>query len=146
MSMYYCHKCARELGIITAVDPSNLALNQYQFDKFVKHTTPEKFYPKNSVFLTSGLDNYKNYLVSGTNSGCIEINDDNQYNLIFFAGIETGLCFENDKFVSPCSGIMVVLSDDSGHIHGFPSDFQPESRRCVNCGKLVPFDPRKLIT
>lgn len=138
---YYCHKCARLKGYISPIDPSELERSQYQLEKFIKHTAPDRAYPTNSVFNDSNGETYQSYMVSAAASGCLEIDDQGRKNLIYFAGKETALRYEDGIFAATCSGVTVVCGESSGHIHAFPSDFHPESRNCDCCGDSVPFDP-----
>lgn len=142
MSTYYCHECARQYRHISPVDPSALTANQYQLDKFVKHTAPTGVYPTNSVFYDNSWSGYQNYMVTVAASGCLEVDNYGRKNLIYFAGEETGLRYDNGSFTAPCSGVMLVCGESVGYVHAFPIDFSPESRICAQCGKLVPFDPR----
>jgi hypothetical protein len=145
MSTYYCHRCARRAGHVTPVTPPAAPGGQYQLDKYVKHTQPTGVYPVNSVFADPSWGAYQNHLVAAAASGCLEIDTQGRKNLIFFAGEQTGLRYDNGHFTAPCSGVKVVCGEDAAKVHGFPSDFQPESRACATCGEPVPFDPRTYI-
>jgi hypothetical protein len=144
---YYCHNCARKLGHVAPVAPSTLGVstypNQYQLDKFIKHTTSTGLYPNYSFFQDPTWGSYLGHLVSTLASGCLEIDDAGRKNLIFFAGSTTGMQFMNGQFVAPCNGVMAVLTESSTHCHAFPSHFHPESQTCATCGTPVPYDPRK---
>ena len=150
MSKYYCHECARNLGLIVPVDSSTLEANpggkypyDYQWEKYVKHTVPTEIYSINSVFLNSTWNSYQHHMVSAMASGCLEIDDWGRKNLILFAGSTTGMQYNNGMFASTCSGVMAVLTENSTMVHAFPCNFHPESRSCEKCGRPVPFDPRK---
>ena len=143
MPEYYCYKCARNKGHIAPIDPSAINATPYQLEKYLKHTAPTGIYPKNSVFNDPSWQSYKDYMVAPAASGCLEIDDAGRKNLIYFAGEETGLLYENGTFTASCSGVMLVCGEDVGKAHSFPTDFFSESRICKGCGELVPFDPRK---
>lgn len=144
MPTYYCYKCVRKYELVSPVDdPTDLTASQYQLDKFIKHTDPTGVYTTNSVFLDSSWSTYQGYIVTTASSGSLEIDDKGRKNLIYFAGSETGLRYDNGVFTATCSGVVLVCSEDTGRFHAFPSDFQPESRKCAICGEAVPFDPRR---
>ena len=142
MPRYYCYECARLNGLISPVDPSTFGDPDYQLEKFVKHTAPTGVYPLNSIFHDPTWTSYKNYMVTTSASGCLEVDDNNRKNLIYFAGEETGLKYINGVFTALCSGVKLVCSENVGRVHGFPIDFHPESKNCALCGRCVPFDPR----
>tara|TARA_R110002072_G_scaffold300929_1_gene479214 strand:- start:66 stop:281 length:216 start_codon:yes stop_codon:yes gene_type:complete len=62
-------------------------------------------------------------------------------NLTFFAGKEVGLFEHHGAYQASCSGVKLVLSEDSVKTHGYPVDFAPESCHCELCKVLVPFGP-----
>jgi hypothetical protein len=141
MSTYYCHLCCRTLGLIAPADASAINASGYVLEKFIKHTAPTGTYPVNSVFDNTDWHKYKDYAVVTAASGCLEIDDQNRKNLIYFAGERTGLRYDNGQFTCPCSGVKLVRAENVTRLHPFPSDFHPESRQCANCGVPVPFDP-----
>ncbi len=146
LNRYFCHRCARHLGLISPVDPSALEppTSDYQLKKFIKHSAPTREYDNtNSVFDDPSWETHKDYMVSTAASGCLEIDDRNRKNIIFFAGERTGLRYDKGSFSAVCSGIKLVFSEDSANIHQLPSDFTPESKLCEQCGVCVPFDPRR---
>ena len=144
MPTYYCYKCVRECGLVAPVNDSTaLTASQYQLDKFIKHTAPTGVYPTNSVFLDTSWSTYQRYIVTTASSGSLEIDDQGRKNLIYFAGRDTGLRYVNGLFTATCSGVVLVCSENTGRLHAFPGDFQPESRKCAICGEAVPFDPRR---
>lgn len=141
MPTYYCYECARLHEYVTPVDPAALPATQYQLDKYVKHTAPTGVYPTNSVFNDPSWSGYRSHMVAAAASGCLQIDDQGRKNLIYFAGKETGLRYDNGVFTAPCSGVALVCGENSGRFHAFPSEFHPESRKCSCCGQPVPFDP-----
>lgn len=142
MATYYCHECARRYGRVDPADTSELSADEYQLEQFVKHTAPTGVYPTNSVFHDGTWETYRDFVVTTAVSGCLEIDARGRNNLIYFAGKETGLRYENGAFTSLCSGVKVVCSESAGRIHAFPSNFHAESQTCADCGRPVPFDPR----
>lgn len=142
MPTYYCYECARLHGHISPVDASAVSANSYQLGKFIKHTAPTGNYPVNSIFNDPDWSSYQDFMVTTANSGCLEVDDQGRSNLIWFAGEETGLRYDSGMYSASCSGVKVVLAENSGTIHAFPSDFHPESKTCGHCGKSVPYDNR----
>jgi hypothetical protein len=117
--------------------------SQYQLEKYMKHTAPSGCYAINSVFDNPTWDNYQNYLICASASGCMEVDDYGRKRYIWHAGSTTGIQYNNGQFESTCSGITVVLAENVSHVHAYPYNFHPESRPCAKCGRLVPFDPSK---
>src|SRR4030095_16673504 len=95
MSTYYCKSCAIALSYIDrSLLPSvNLTGDPfgYQLDKYLKHTTTG-YWSSGAVSLFSNPDyeNYKTYVVGATISGCLEIDDSNRKNLVYWAGQQIG--------------------------------------------------------
>ncbi len=140
MCVYYCTDCMVRERLIAPVNLTGLAANSYQLDKFIKHTTPTSFFSVNSVFTTTSWNEYKIYMVTTCASGCLEVDASGRKNLLFFAGKETGLKYEQGMYTTSCSGIKLVLSEVEAKVHAYPIDFAPESRTCQTCGKPVPYD------
>ncbi len=136
MSIYYCHRCAAELGMMNPMVPHNLTATQYQLEKFIKHTAPMGTYKINSVFNDPSA--YNNYVVYTAGSGCLQIDDRNRINLIWVAGRNIGATFIDGNFTFPDDSIKVVYHNDEWKIHAFPTLSDPiETKRCLNCGCLV---------
>jgi hypothetical protein len=142
MTTYFCHECARKYGHVSPVTPSSGLgpTTSYQLGKFIKHTVGTSGYNLNSVFNDPLWSTYQDYLVAGTASGCLQIDDKGRKNLIFFAGKETGLQYQSGVFSASCSGVVVVCSEDAGKIHAFPSDLAAESQICQFCYRPTPSD------
>jgi hypothetical protein len=141
LKTYYCHQCARELGLVTPADASAMTASGYLLEKYIKHTAPTGIYPVNSIFQSSDWQKYKSYALLTAASGCLEIDDQNRKNLIYFAGEKTGMRYDGGVFTCHCSGVKLVCAENVVRMHPFPSDFQPEAQQCANCGALVPFTP-----
>ncbi|MDP2361641.1 MAG: hypothetical protein Q8O14_12975 [bacterium] len=123
------------------VDPTGITLTSYQLGKYIKHTCPSSIYDINSVLVDGSLSAYENYLITASASGCLQLDDRGRKNLIYYAGEETGLQYNNGIYTMPCSGIKVAFCEDVGKIHLFPKVFHPNSRTCTDCGCPVPFNP-----
>lgn len=139
MSRYYCHECSILNGLVTPASPVSLTGTSYQLGKFIKHTAPTGTYPLNSIFDDPTYDTYSQYVVTGTASGLLEIDDGNRKNFIWFAGRRTGAEYRNGIFIAPTSGVKVVLPEDDTKLHAFPITASPPSTvNCVSCGKPLP--------
>jgi len=104
MPTYYCHICARNQNLVTPVNPTGLTANQYQLDKFLKHTAPTGVYSTNSVFDDKQWTDYEEYMVTTTASCCLEIDDQGRKNLIYFAGKKLVFVTETTNSVQSAVG------------------------------------------
>lgn len=140
MPTYYCHECSISLGLITPQIPiSSLTGTNYQLERFIKHTDPTGTYNINSVFNDPTYSVYKDYIVTGTMSGFLEVDDRNRNNLIWYAGKYTGVEYRDGVFVAPTNGVKIVLFHDESLIHAFPIVAQPNLiNYCQNCGTPLP--------
>jgi hypothetical protein len=140
MPLYYCHECASASGLINPVLPmSGLApTSGYPLQKFLEHTVSGMTGKLKSIFNDGSWAAYQDFMVDAVNSGCLEVDDMNRKNLIVLADKGTGVSFQGGNFVASCSGVKVVLSEVSGHIHAFPFNIIAESQVCATCGRRVP--------
>jgi|SRR3990172_4773077 len=139
MPQYYCHDCSTLLGLVTPASPSSLTGTSYQLSKYIKHTTPTGTYPLNSVFNGPDYETYSQYVVTGSASGLLEIDDRNRKNFIWFAGKRTGAEYRNGVFIAPTDGVKIVLPEDDGKLHAYPIAASPNSVvNCQSCGKPLP--------
>lgn len=119
--------------------PTSLTGTPYQLGRFIKHTAPTGTYPINSIFDDPTYDTYCSYIVTGTISGLLEIDDGGRKNFIWYAGKYTGAEYRNGIYVAPTSGVKIVLPEDSTRLHAFPLLAQPRSiNHCLNCGSPLP--------
>jgi hypothetical protein len=137
MSDYYCHSCAVKLGLITPTITANLTGSNYQLEKFIKHTAPTGRYSINSVFDDPNSSKYRDYTISGSLSGCLEIDGGGRKNLLWYAGEHVGLTYSG-AFTVPASGVKLVFHEDDTKIHSYPFN-PPEVKHCKECGALIPY-------
>ncbi len=138
MPQYFCHSCS-VLGLVTPAIPASLTGTSYQLEKYIKHTAPTGTYPINSIFDDPTYDAYSGYIVTGTISGLMEIDDYGRKNFIWYAGEKTGAEYQNGVFIAPTSGIKIVLLEDDTKLHAFPITAQSGSvNYCANCGAALP--------
>jgi hypothetical protein len=140
MPTYYCTACMYKHGLVSPVTPGAAlpASGSYELEKFIKHTASGAVFSLNSVFNDPTWPTYHKYMVAAIASGSLEVDDQGRKNLYIYAGKETGLTQQSGGFVASCSGVKVVLSEQSGHIHAFPTSIRADSQVCARCGKLVP--------
>ena len=139
MSIYYCHDCSVSLGLTVPQIPTSLTGTNYQLERYIKHTAPTGTYFVNSIFDDPTYPTYNNYIVTGTISGLLEVDNRNRNNLIWYAGERTGVEYRNGVFFAPANGIKIVLSHNSAKIHAFPiTDMPGTVNYCANCGKSLP--------
>jgi hypothetical protein len=139
MTQYFCRECQMLLGLVSPANPISLTGTNYQLGRFIKHTAPTGTYSLNSVFDDPTYTAYSNYIVSGSVSGYLEIDDYGRKNIIWFAGEHTGAEFRNEVFIAPTNGVKIVLPEDDTKIHAFPLKASPGSiNYCDSCGKPLP--------
>ncbi len=147
MKKYYCHKCALENGIINPLYPEqspytasvDLSGTPYQLGKFIKHTAPSGRPGIVSIFDDPTFKQYENYTITTSLSGCCEVDEMRRINLVWYAGKETGIIFEDSRFKGPAIGVKVVLHDEENKIHTFPIDYENMNiQRCEICGQYIP--------
>jgi hypothetical protein len=141
MSQHYCHQCSVSIGLKLPSEPDTLNLTgtAYQLEKYIKHTSPTGTYQVNSIFDEPNFDSYRNYIITGTISGMLEIDDRGRKNLIWYAGEQTGVEYRNGAFIAPANGIKIVLPEDSQCIHAFPiQGCSGTVYNCLICGSPLP--------
>lgn len=140
MNQYYCHECALLLGKYTplANDTLNFTSSYYQLEKFIKHTIPINDEGIVSVFDNPEYEQYKQFIVTTSASGSVEIDNFGRSNIIWFAGYDVGITYENGLFQTTTNTIKVVLHDNELKIHSFPVEsFNYETKKCEHCGKII---------
>lgn len=138
---HYCYSCAIRLGHITPLSTltPNLTGSAYQLGKFMKHTTPTNYQGKLSIFDRPEYQDYQNFTVSGSLSGCCEIDLYGRTNLIWYAGRHVGMTFQNGIYYCPDDAIKVVLHHDLTLIHTFPVNWELHYiKRCIECDSIIP--------
>ena len=139
MSIYYHHHCAIKAGEKPySPNPNfNYTGSADKLKKFIKHTNPTGSFDIVSTFDQKDYNSYKDYIVNTQASGSLEINDQNKRNIVWVAGKNTGLTFDNrNNLIIPADAVKVVLYLDQNKIHAFPtqsSGFQ--TAICELCGK-----------
>lgn len=138
---YYCHECAVRNGLVNPIDAftANLTGSNYQFEKFVKHTAPNQYNGLISVFFWQDFPLYRDFTISGSISGALQIDDQNRKNLIWYAGRDIGITYENGVYRSPNDAVKVVLSENPTGIHAFPINYELQYvNRCLACDRIIP--------
>lgn len=141
MSNYYCYKCAVTNGLVFPVDPDplNLTGTTYQLGKYIKHTTHPSQKGYITIFGDPSYDNYRDYIVTGTISGMLEIDDWNRKNFIWYGGHQTGFEYTNGSHIAPISGVKIVCSENDQQIHAFPiAGVSGLIYNCAICGRPLP--------
>ena len=138
MIKYYCHKCSAELGLLNSVDNLNLTGSDFQLSKYLKHTIPNTQNGLLSTFDSGSYAHYRSYVVNTMASGSVEIDHNNNTNVVWYAGKETGVSYLNGNVISSPDTVKVVLSHDDEKIHAYPTcsnDIKQET--CENCGEMI---------
>jgi hypothetical protein len=126
-------------GLVIPANPVSLTGTSYQLGKFIKHTAPTGTYPLNSIFDDPTYSTYCDYVVTGTASGYLEMDNNNRKSFTWYAGQRTGAEYQNGVFVAPTSGVKIVLPENDSKLHAFPIAASPNSiSYCAYCGKPLP--------
>lgn len=134
-STYYCLRCASSVSGSAPIETSALTGSQYQLDKIIKHTAPQKQYQLNSVFASPDFQMYKDWIVSSSVSGALEVDERGRHNLLYVAGQTVGVTYVSGSFHTHCDTVKVVLPYSSGSIHAFPTSAADLTRTsCAKCG------------
>jgi hypothetical protein len=139
MSKYYCHDCALAQKVYAPiVDYISLTGTQYQLEKFIKHTAPITLSGIVSVFDDPRYIQYKHYTVNTSASGSVEIDNQGRTNIVWYAGNNIGVTYQNGLFVTTTDTVKVVFNDNEFKIHAFSVDsFKYEKKKCENCGRDI---------
>ena len=141
MSQYYCYQCAISSGWVLPVesDTLNLTGTIYQLDKYIKHTTPPAVQGFITIFDDPSYETYQGYIVTGTISGMLEIDNRNRKNFIWYGGYQTGFEYLDGNYIAPVSGVKIVYPEDDQYIHAFPiAGVSGTIYNCSICGKALP--------
>jgi hypothetical protein len=138
MPTYYCHDCARAAGLLSSIYTSSLTGTACQWEKFLKHTLPDPQFNYQSVFADPSTGAYGKLIVNSAASGAVELDDLNRRNIIWYAGKTIGAGFKNGVADLPTDTTKVVLSSETGRIHGFSiSSTEVRTQACGTCGKPI---------
>lgn len=136
--MYYCHDCAAKRGMMPSI-PTELVQNQYQLDKYIKHTAPSSSAGKTGVYTWPASDTYRDFTVSAVASGHVEIDAKNRMNIVWVASAHTGFTWQGGQLVGPTDAVKVVCQQDSSTLHSFPiRTTDIKAGTCADCGRPVP--------
>jgi hypothetical protein len=138
MAIYYCHACA---VLLKAVQPLcsltiDLTGTQYQLEKFLKHTAPANMNGFISVYDDPSYPQYKDWSVTASLSGCVEIDDASRKNIIWYAGKTIGVSYDHGTPVCRDDTVKLVLPEYASSTHSFPvlSGSYLQTLKCNNCG------------
>lgn len=141
MSLYYCYQCALSNGFVSPIETDilNLTGTAYQLDKYIKHTSPPAVPGLITIFDDPAYDTYQGYIVTGTISGMLEIDDRSRKNFIWYGGHQTGFEYIDGNYIAPVSGVKIVFPENDQRIHAFPvAGISGLIYICENCGKQLP--------
>ena len=141
MTQYFCYQCAIANNLVSPVevDTLNLTGSSYQLEKFIKHTSPPTGSGYITVFDDPTYKNYRNYIVTGTISGMLEIDDRGRKNLLWYGGEQTGFQYIGGRYIAPVSGVKIVLSENSERLHAYPVEgVSGLILTCASCGEPLP--------
>lgn len=143
MSTYYCHTCALIDGIYTPpCDPTliNLTGSAYTLRKYVEHTVEASGSHKtiNSIYADPTYGTYKDYYVSSSLSGSVEVQADGKKNLIWHAHQSLGPAFETGSFKFSGEAVKVVFAENTGKLHHFHVNANDYATAvCAKCGCAI---------
>ena len=140
MNTYYCHSCTIALGLYSppaSPDSLNLTGSLYLLEKFIEHTVPASgsHKPKNSIYSDPTYEAYKDYYVSGSASGSLEILPDGKKNIIWYAGKPLGPAFQGSTYLFSGDTVRIVFPENTGKLHHSHVDSQNyQMAICAKCG------------
>ena len=140
MSIYYCHECAAQNGMLRPPPKGeNLTDNSYKLDKYLKHTVPNSYRNYKTVFTGVSSESYQNYIVTAVSSGHVQIDDQNRINIVWVGSESTGIGLQGGRFIGDMSAVKVVCHSDTNKIHGYPIQVSElNTATCVQCGRPIP--------
>ena len=139
MNLYLCHRCASDRKLLGDI-PSNdkLTANDYQLEKFIKHTIPSSCASYKTVFTGVGSESYQTAIVNTYLSGGVEIDKFDRVNIFWVGSEANGFAYEGGHVVGLTHGVKVALSHNQNKLHAFPIDAgQLRSEICMECGSMV---------
>jgi hypothetical protein len=101
---------------------SALTESTFQADKLLKHmTTPSTSSRFVTVFDSTDLGEYREYIVSAKAAGVVEIDEKDQRNILWVCWRKIGYAFAaNGVLEGPVDGLAIVLSSNPAKVHLFP--------------------------
>jgi len=147
MASYYCHICGQTLGLIKPVDIYAINMTGHYpgqaytpLDKYFKHTQYTGQGGIVSVYNAPDYETYRQYGINTYLSGCVEVDNGNRTNLLWYAGKDIGLRYNNGGIEWPEDTVKLVLHDNVFKFHHFSqaSIYIPIGN-CHECGRVIPF-------
>ena len=138
MSRSLCFRCSREQGYSTSAEVELLLNTEYQANKFIKHTRPERIYLVNSVFNDPSTGAYAEFIINTSTGGSVFVDDEGRSSFTWFAGKDVGMTYRNGNLLGPANAIKLVLPFDAEKIHAYP--FIPNNSDmsiCDYCGTPI---------
>jgi hypothetical protein len=131
----YCHPCAKACGLAADVFTSDLSQSQYQVVKIERHTTaPIPSRTPVSVFSSTDLQTYADYVVNTSAAGVVQIDAKGRRNIIWLFGKNTGYTYQHGAIRNPTDGMKLVLSSDPVKAHLMPCATSSLTiARCIKC-------------
>lgn len=137
MSRYLCHACAARHGFLRP-PPPDLISNEYQLEKYIKHTVLDPKFPVVSVFESTSTGVYRDFVVSTLAAGSVEVDDHGRRNVVWAAHRPVGVLFSTASAPRICEAVRLVLSSSTGLIHAFPDESaRLAEASCSDCGGQV---------
>ena len=136
MSQFFCRDCAVSTNLIPSASPACLLGTTYQLDKFLKHTIPASWSNVHSIFNDKSYQGYENFIVSTSASGCVEIDNLGRVNVLWVAGKDIGVTYQNGVPVCLADTVKVVMTKEKYKVHAYPtgSAADLQSEKCHSCG------------
>jgi hypothetical protein len=134
MSNYYCINCGASRGFSGINAGTNLTGNQYQLEKYIKHTNPTAVYGINGTF--DDPNAYLDYAVSASKYGFYEKDNQNRINLVWDANKRVGETIDPCGAITPNSAAKYVCPNTPSKTHGFPTGLSG-TIICSDCGGII---------
>ena len=144
---YYCHICGEIMGLIKPIDIHGLNMTgsytgqlYTPLDKYFKHTHYTGQSGIVSVYNDPDYGTYRQYGINTYLSGCVEVDHANRVNLLWYAGKDIGLRYNNGHIEWPEDTVKLVLHDNTFKFHHYSQAAVKISvGSCYQCGRVIPF-------
>ena len=144
---YYCHVCGDNLGYIAPINISGINMTGYYpgqpyspIDKYFKHVQYTGQQGIVSIYNTPDYDTYRQFGINAYLSGCVEVKDGFRTNLLWYAGRDIGLRYNNGIIQWPEDTVRLTFHDNAFKFHHFSqSSLNIPVGNCAHCGRVIPF-------
>ncbi len=138
MSTHLCWECALAEDYMESIQTLTPMGSTYRVEKFLEHMRPKRIYDLNSIFVSNSTAQYKDWFITSSMSGSMEVDDRGRTSFVWFAGKQIGATFHRGKFSFATDAVKLVLPFAEDRVHAFPvSSTGYQSAKCARCGDPI---------